>query len=124
MKTLALLLILSACAGVRKEDVESWNGQPVTKLDTHWLFLTMEMDKRISSDGTETRNYKNKGNVETRWLCPFGNCKAVTSQDECNNLFYIKDGVVIEYKPVGKCVTDETVRPTITDSDTALPRWE
>jgi hypothetical protein len=29
----------------------------------------------------------------------------------CNNIFYIKDGKVVEYAPTGNCYTDETVRP-------------
>ena len=29
----------------------------------------------------------------------------------CNNIFYIKEGVIIEYAPTGRCYTDETVQP-------------
>jgi hypothetical protein len=29
----------------------------------------------------------------------------------CNNIFYIKDGKVIEYAPTGNCFTDERVQP-------------
>lgn len=29
----------------------------------------------------------------------------------CNNIFYIKDGKVIEYAPTGRCYTDDTVQP-------------
>jgi len=29
----------------------------------------------------------------------------------CDNIFYIQDGKVIQYKPVGQCFTDESVSP-------------
>lgn len=34
----------------------------------------------------------------------------------CDNLFYIKDGKVIEYRPTGRCFTNQTVQPQ--------PGWE
>jgi hypothetical protein len=31
----------------------------------------------------------------------------------CNNIFYIRDGVVVEYAPTGSCYTDDSVRPQV-----------
>ena len=118
-----MVFTLASCAGVRKEDVEAWEGQPVAKLDTHWLFLTMEMEKRQGADGIETRNYKNKDGAVSSLRCFFGNCSLVSSQAVCNNLFYIKDGTVIGFNPVGKCKTDESVRPVPSSADNRLPAW-
>ena len=39
----------------------------------------------------------------------FSNC--TSGWVGCNNIFYIKDGKVIEYAPTGRCYTNETVQP-------------
>jgi hypothetical protein len=39
----------------------------------------------------------------------FQNC--VSGEVGCDNIFYIKDGKVLEYVPVGNCYTEEFVQP-------------
>ncbi|MFP3944197.1 MAG: hypothetical protein ACLFWF_09895 [Alphaproteobacteria bacterium] len=130
MKKILVLLCaatVAACMGVRQEDLDSWRGVPVSVLDKHPIFITMHMTKTVAPDGTEIRNYRNKASssqcfghgsatVDDSGFIPytlFNQC--VSREGACNNIFYIKDGKVTSYVPVGsggvKCYTDERVRP-------------
>jgi hypothetical protein len=125
---LALALTLASC--VHQEDLQSWVGRPVADLDKHPLFLTMQMVRTQAADGTEIRNYVNgrtvascsgggtvfAGYVDMATYSRFSNCAQTFAA--CNNIFYIKDGVVTQYTPIGsggaRCYTDASVRPGFT----------
>ncbi|MBI3937968.1 MAG: hypothetical protein HY323_13400 [Betaproteobacteria bacterium] len=136
MQSLSILLVaalLTGCAGVRspfvsQPDLDAWVGVPVIALDTHSLFLTVPMVRTITDSGVEIRNYINKRGVSSCGGSGFGlanspqgstlsytnfnafqNC--TSGMVGCDNIFYIRDGKVIEYKPVGRCYTNEAVRP-------------
>jgi len=53
------------------------------------------------------------GSVEYAAYSRFSAC--MQRVPACNNIFYIKDGVVTQYTPIGSggghCYTDETTRP-------------
>lgn len=80
---------------VEQSDVSSWKGQDVGVLDDHAFFLALPVISKQAPNGVEVRNYVN------------GNGNAI-----CNNIFYIKDGKVLKYEPMGNCHTDDTVSPT------------
>jgi hypothetical protein len=134
------LLALSAC--VSKDDTDSWTGQPVLALELHPLFVTMPVIKTRASDGTEIWNCYNgrksincsgigvgtgsgtidatrMGNTVSGNVSGYVNYSSFTSciagSPACNNLFYIKDGIVQRYNPVGSggaiCTTDSRLRP-------------
>lgn len=116
----AIAVTVTACATVRKQDLDAWVGIPVEALDTHSLFITVPMYRSITSSGIEIRNYANGADVAQCFSNASGsktgkyvNANAFTTCSSgrvvCNNIFYIKDGVVIEYAPTGSCYTDETV---------------
>jgi hypothetical protein len=119
----ALAMLLGACASpVRKQDLDSWIGIPVEALDTHSFFLTVPMLRTVTASGIEIRNYANGADFSScatrltgRRSGGLVNANAFTSCSSnrvvCNNLFYIRDGKVIEYAPTGQCYTDETVQP-------------
>lgn len=124
--TLAFSFIIAAtlvaCATVRQQDLDAWVGMPVEALDTHSLFLTVPMLRTKTESGIEIRNYANGRNFGT--CSGFGSANAAGSWVNanafsscssgwvgCNNIFYIKDGKVIEYAPTGRCFTDERVQP-------------
>ena len=120
--TLAIALTVTACATVRKQDLDAWVGIPVEALDTHSLFITVPMYRSVTSSGIEIRNYANGGDVAQCFsnagaskTGKYVNANSFTTCSSnrvvCNNIFYIKDGVVIEYAPTGSCYTDETVQP-------------
>ena len=80
------------------------------------------MFRTRTDSGIEIRNYANGrdvaqcfGNASASRIGNFVNANAFTSCSSgrivCNNIFYIKDGKVIEYAPTGRCYTDETVQP-------------
>jgi hypothetical protein len=122
-----LALTVAACAAVHQEDLQSWVGRPVDELDKHPTFLTMQVVRTRTGDGTEIRNYINDritsycsgggtaftGYLDSETYRRFSNC--MQSLKACNNIFYIKDGVVTQYTPVGtgggRCHTDERTRP-------------
>ena len=121
---LAGLLTLTSCTGlaVRKQDLDAWVGVPVEALDTHSLFLTVPMVRTKTESGIEVRNYANGRNMSScsgsgstyvsgKWIQgnAFSNCSS--GWQGCNNIFYIKDGKVIEYAPTGQCYTNDSVQP-------------
>lgn len=117
-----VLLAISGCATVRKQDLDAWVGVPVEALDTHSFFITVPLYKSVTPSGIEIRNYANGSDV-ARCFSNAGanrtgkyvnaNAFAMCSSGSivCNNIFYIKDGIVIEYAPTGSCYTNETVQP-------------
>lgn len=117
-------LSLTACANmqVRQPDLDAWVGAPVEALDTHSLFVTMPVSRSMSSDGIEVRNYVNSKEVASCFTSTSGKhsgsyqkSSAFTtcsnSKLVCNNIFYIKDGKVLEYAPTGNCFTNDSVKP-------------
>jgi hypothetical protein len=117
----AMALLVSGCAGVRKVDLDAWAGVPVEALDTHSFFVTLPVARSVSASGVEIRNYVNSREFAScvsrslpsgsKFVPPSAvtNCSAGTAA--CNNIFYIRDGVVLEYAPTGQCRTNETVQP-------------
>ena len=121
-------LLVSGCGTVRQKDLDAWVGQPVEALDLQSFFLTLPMVKRVSQSGVEIRNYVNGRNIGNCFgsgyihgktynaasYSQFSNC--VSSFGACNNIFYIKNGKVLEYAPTGSggvgCMTDDRVLPT------------
>lgn len=123
----AVAMVTASCASVRQEDLQSWVGRPVADLDKHPIFLTMQSVRTRAADGTEIRNYVNgqdvsscsgggtifAGTVDMATYSRFSSCSAGFAA--CNNIFYIKNGMVTQYTPVGtggaRCFTDERARP-------------
>jgi hypothetical protein len=46
-------LLIAGCQTVRQEDLASWEGAPVSALDAHPIFLTMQKVQTVTADGTE-----------------------------------------------------------------------
>jgi clan AA aspartic protease (TIGR02281 family) len=113
--------------GVRQEDLQSWVGRPASDLDNQPFWATIPSVRTRTSDGTEIRNYVNGPNVascsgggtvfaeyvDIATYRQFSNC--MQSFAACNNVFYIRSGVVTQYSPIGtggtRCYTDERTRP-------------
>jgi len=132
-KSLLLILTLMAITGcvVREEDVNAWRGAPVIALEKHPFFITVPVIKTKTSDGTEIWNYVNGANVgscfgsgtlnaysgygyvNSATYNQFSNC--VSRFAACNNIFYIKDGYVESYNPIGtggaRCYTTKEIQP-------------
>ena len=126
---LIILLLITACAtvSVRQQDLDAWKGQPVSALEKHPIFVTMPVVRTETSDGTEIWNYVNGRNVATCFsggnfygrtidfatYSQFSNC--MQNVQACNNIFYVKDGIVQSYTPIGSggmlCYTDERLQP-------------
>ena len=131
MKKIALgaivLIVVSGCATVRQVELDAWVGQPVVALETHPFFLTVPVVKTKASDGTEIWNYVNGANlglctgggsiyggmVDYATYSNFASC--IQRFAACNNIFFIRDGKVIKYTPVGtggaRCYTTEQLQP-------------
>jgi len=123
-----LAVTLSGCATmlpkpeVRQQDIDAWINVPVEALDTHSIFLTIPMIRTMTASGIEIRNYRNGINVSScsssgdasisdSWVKSeaFSNCSS--NWHGCNNIFYIKENLVIDYAPTGNCFTDERAQP-------------
>jgi len=85
---------------VRQEDLDSWVGQPVSALEAHPLFSKISVTKKTTSDDVEIWNYKNG-----------------SKDGGCDNIFHVKDGVVLRYAPAGymagECFTDSSIQPQL-----------
>lgn len=129
MKTLFSLIVatsLVGCATVRQQDLDAWVGQPVEVLDMQPFFLTVPMIRTKTASGIEIRDYANvrnmsactgygTGSVGGGWVNAGAFSSCTSGSVGCHNIFYIKDGIVIEYAPTGHCYTDETVTPRAID---------
>lgn len=118
-------LALSACATVRQSDLDAWKNQPVEKLDTHSFWVTIPMKKVVTKDGIEHRFYINSESAnkcfENTSFSGNGSVysparanstsRCVSDTVTCNNIFKIKDGVVLSYEPKGRCMTAAMLRP-------------
>ena len=121
-------LLLSGC--VHQGDLDAWVGRPVIDLELHPFFLTVPVIKTVASDGTEIWNYVNgasisscrgnlSGSTSKSVYVDFANYSSFMACSEsfpaCNNIFYIKNNVVLRYVPVGtsgaSCITNKTLRP-------------
>ena len=126
--TMAMLLasLVAACTTivpiVRQQDLDAWVGVPVEALDAHPFFMKAPMFRTKTDSGTEIRNYA--------YGYSFANCfrsagashvgdfvnentfiTCSSSRVVCNNIFYSKEGMILEYAPAGRCYTDETLQP-------------
>lgn len=120
--------VLSSCATVRQSDLDAWVNVPAIALDTHSFFLTLPMVKTVTDSGIEIRVYSNKHgfsscvgsglantnstNGNTVSYANFSALQSCTSKMVgCDGVFYLRDGRVLEAKPVGRCYTNEATRP-------------
>jgi hypothetical protein len=116
--------VLAGCGTVRQPDLDAWVGMPVEALDTHSFFITLPVSKKTTANGIEVRNYSNTKTVQDcddttfatvnkggKTINAYGSTECTSSKVGCNNIFYIKDGKVVEYAPTGQCMTNDTVRP-------------
>ena len=130
MKKILISLVavaLSGCATVRQQDLDAWVGQPVVALETHPFFITVPVVKTRASDGTEIWNFVNGMNIGscTGGGAIFGKTIDFSAYNQfascvqrfaaCNNIFYIKNGFVQNYTPIGtggvRCYTEESLQP-------------
>ena len=73
-----------------------------------WV-LKIKVREKIVADGIVDPSFS----MENRGKYVNANAFTTCSSNRivCNNIFYIRDGIVLEYAPTGRCYTDETVRP-------------
>ena len=117
-------LLASACAdpAVRPRDLDVWIGMPVEALDSQPLFSGIAMVRTVADDGVEIRNYASRRDFAScagsasaiatgSYVSPdaFSNCTGGWAG--CSNLFYIRNGKILEYAPTGRCSTNESVWP-------------
>lgn len=124
---LTSMLAIAACVGVRQQDLDAWAGAPVSALETQPILATMRLVRTRASDGTEIWNYVNgrnlgscagsgtvfSGFVDMATYNSFSSC--MSGFAACNNIFYVKNGRVISYNPIGsggmRCYTDQRLQP-------------
>lgn len=101
-----ILLALAMTGCVHQSDLVAWQGAPVRELQTHSFFSTLPKRVETLGDGQELWIYSNCGTS----CATIGN--SVSCGDVCcSNQFFVRHGVVEQYRPVGRCRTDCSVRP-------------
>ena len=128
---LAALLLPSlmtlGCATVRQADLDAWVGHSVLALETHPFFLALPVVKTQASDVTEIWNYVNGANLgqcsgggtifgSTVNYATYSSFLTCTQRfGACNNIFFIRDGKVVKYTPIGtgsvRCYTNQQLQP-------------
>lgn len=122
---MGILTLAGACATlptVRQPDLDAWVGVSVEGLDTHPIFSKELMFRTKTTSGTEIRNYAYGYNFKECFgragASKFGDfvnentfITCSSGQIVCNNLFYIREGKVLEYAPTGLCATDAKAQP-------------
>ena len=122
MKKLIPLILLTALVGcatliIDEDVVNSWKNIPVEELDAHSFFITIPLIKTKTDSGMEIRNYRNVRDFSscsasaTGYVSYSAFSQCSSFQSGCNNIFYIKDGIVKDYRLVGNCYTMESLRP-------------
>lgn len=125
-----VLLLLVGCSGygatytVRASDLASWKSVPVIELEKHTFFSTLPREVRPLSDGSELWDLSHCVSGKTQTTCrSWSNeywangavqttCSGGQSYTNCcHNQFIVRGGVVEEYRAVGNCYTDCSVRP-------------
>ncbi len=122
----ALAIAATGCAShaPQQADLDAWQGLPVEALDLHSLFIGMPQVRTRASSGVEIRDYMDKSSIGScdafsvginHHYMSYGNFTALQSCTSrllgCDNIFYIRDGKVLEYKPVGQCRIDDRYHP-------------
>jgi hypothetical protein len=122
LATIFLALGCATAPTVRQPDLNAWAGVSVETLGTHAFFMTVPMFRTITDSGTEIRNYaygydfqecfsKAGANKIGDFVEEDAFITCSSSRIVCNNIFYIKEGTVLEYAPTGRCDTDKKVQP-------------
>lgn len=107
MRTLLLAALLTGCAHVNQDDLNSWAGAPTCALQMHQVFSTMPKRVEALDGGRELWTYSNcshpvGGDPETVRYAP-DVC--------CHNQFVVNGQTVESYRTIGSCRTDYSVRP-------------
>lgn len=121
----AIIALMSAC--VQQKNLDAWVGQPVSKLEAHPVFSTMDLEVRNLSDGSQMLNYVNGREVSQCFggatTNNFGQSVVVVQGNQfcstrfaaCNNQFLVRGGIVQWYRPVGsggaRCMTNDSLNP-------------
>ena len=127
---LAFIFLTASCTTgptVQQQDLDTWATVPVEVLDSHAFFKTVPMFRTKTHSGTEIRNYAYGYNFqECARKAGANNIGDFMSEDAffacassrivCNNMFYIKEGTVLEYAPTGRCHTNEKLQPNARNS--------
>lgn len=102
-----LLAALMASGCVFKSDLVAWQGAPVRDLQIHPFFSTLPKQVEVLGGGEELWTYSNCATT-----CAGGGGVATCRDVCCSNQFFVRDGMVEQYRPVGRCRTDCSVRPS------------
>lgn len=124
--------LISGCASVHQEDLNSWRGHPVADIEKHPIFVTLQVVKTVASDGTEIRDYVNgknvtqcsgggsvfNGVVNTATYNSFMSCTRGIAA--CHAIFTVKNGIVENLSAIGtggaRCYSNEATRPGFSGS--------
>lgn len=125
MMAMTFTCLITACttkSTVQQQNLDSWTNVPVEVLDSHVFFKTVPMFRTKTDSGTEIRNYAygfdfqecaSKAGATNigDFMGEDAFIACSSSKIVCNNMFYIKEGIVLEYAPTGRCDTGKKIQP-------------
>lgn len=115
--TTILLLVTTACSSPQKQEekrtlaLEDWKGHNVSELEEHRYFKFLPLKKIPHDGGIETWVYKDQSKFQTGAYCQsLGGCMGMP-QYNCENIFSVKDGVILGFEQDGGCPGASTIEP-------------
>jgi len=108
----ALVCSIGCYRTVHQADLDAWRGAKVEALEAHPVFAALPLDKRPLSDGRELWTYRECTEKPAVVISgEYGTIVQPGSAHCCSSQFFIRGGLVEEYRAVGACATDESLRP-------------
>lgn len=115
--TLILFLAITACSTPQKQEErrllaqEDWKGHKIEELKGHRYFKFLPVKKIPHDGGIETWVYKDQSKFHTGAYCQsLGGCVGMP-QYNCENIFSVKDGIILGFEQDGGCPGASTIEP-------------
>lgn len=110
--SLILLITLVACAKSeekRKLAQSDWHGLEASALKDHKYFKTLPLKKIQNKSGIETWIFRDQTSFQTDAYCSsLGGCLGMPTYN-CNNIFSVKDGIILDFEQNGSCPGVKTI---------------
>jgi hypothetical protein len=114
MKTCLMIFMVTLISCSSKEQKikaqTEWEGVSVSKIDEHPYFKNLPVSKVTNKSGIETWILKDQSKFQTDAYCQsLGGCLGMPIYN-CNNIFSVKDNIILDFEQKGSCPGIKTIR--------------
>ncbi len=108
------LCLLLSCSSRKSDEKkalawESWSGKSTDEIKAHPYFKNLPMKKVKNKSGVETWILRDQTRFQTDAYCSsLGGCLGMPTYN-CNNVFSIKDNVILDFEQKGSCPGIKTI---------------